>query len=241
MNDTQNLKKGAYSPMKNTIAIDGPAASGKTTLAKLLAAEFDFLFFDTGVMYRAVTLAVLQRKISLEDSDACARLAEEIEIAVLPPSQEDGRSNDVLIDGEDCTWKIVLPDVVANVSEISANPGVRQALTVKQREIGLRGNVVMVGRDIGTVVLPEATVKIFLDASPEERAKRRFYERTSRGEEVDYQELVSQMKKRDQIDSTRAVAPLKPAEDAYILQSDGKSIQQVYQEALTEVRRKLGR
>jgi cytidylate kinase len=227
--------------MKNIIAIDGPAASGKTTLAKLLAAEFGYLFFDTGVMYRAVTLAVINAGVPVEDEEACARLAEEIEIEVRPPSKEDGRSNDVLIDGVDSTWGIVSSEVVACVSEISANPGVRQALTAKQREIGLRGDVVMVGRDIGTVVLPEAPVKIYLNASAKERARRRYDERLARGEQVDFDELLAGIKKRDQIDSTRAVAPLCPADDAYILESDGKDIQTVFQEALTQVRLRMVR
>jgi cytidylate kinase len=225
--------------MKNMIAIDGPAASGKTTLAKLLAKEFDFLFFDTGVMYRAVTLAVLKAGISIEDEDACARVAEEVQIEVRPPSKDDGRSNDVLVDGVDCTWEIVDPAVVAWVSEISANPGVRLALTAKQREIGLRGNVVMVGRDIGTVVLPEATVKFFLDATVEERARRRYQERVERGEQVDFGELLSVMQKRDQIDSSRAVAPLRAADDAFVIQSDKMDIETVYKEALAVVRERI--
>jgi cytidylate kinase len=225
--------------MKNMIAIDGPAASGKTTLAKLLADEFDFLFFDTGVMYRAVTLAVLKAGISIEDEDACAHLAEEVQIEVRPPSKDDGRSNDVVVDGVDCTWEIVTPAVVAWVSEISANPGVRLALTAKQREIGLRGNVVMVGRDIGTVVLPEATVKIFLDASVEERARRRYQERVARGEQVDFGELLSVMQKRDQIDSNREVAPLRAADDAHVIHSDEMDIETVYCEALAVVRERI--
>ena len=225
--------------MLNVIAIDGPAASGKTTLAKLLSAELGYLFFDTGVMYRAVTLAALKARVPVTDEAACAKLAAEVEIEVRPPSRDDGRSNDVVIDGIDSTWEIVSPEVVAHVSEISANPGVRQALSAKQREIGLRGAVVMVGRDIGTVVLPEAPVKIFLNASAEERARRRYLERTARGENPDYDELLQGIRKRDLIDSTRPVAPLKPAEDAYILDSDGKDIQAVFEEALDLVRQRI--
>ena len=222
--------------MKNIIAIDGPAASGKTTLGKLLAGKFDYLFFDTGVMYRAVTLAVINAEISILDKAACSSLAERIKIEVLPPSEEDGRSNDLLIDGVDCTWEIVKPEVVACVSEISAIPGVRAALTSKQREIGLRGNVVMVGRDIGTVVLPEAEVKFYLNASAEERAKRRYAERAARGEPVDFEELLKVIKHRDEIDSNREVAPLAAADDAYILESDGKDAEMVFQEAMEVIK-----
>jgi cytidylate kinase len=225
--------------MLKIIAIDGPAASGKTTLAKKLAAEFGYLFFDTGVMYRAVALAAIKAGIPVSDEAGCAKLAEEVDIEVRQPSQEDGRSNDVIIDGVDSTWEIVSPGVVEIVSEISANPGVRRALTAKQREIGLREEVVMVGRDIGTVVLPEAPVKIFLNASPEERARRRYQERISRGETLDFDELLRGIKKRDQIDTNRSVAPLRPAEDAYILDSDGKEIQTVFEEALALVHQQM--
>jgi cytidylate kinase len=154
--------------MKNMIAIDGPASSGKTTLGKLLADQFGFLFFDTGVMYRAVTQTALQRGIAIEDELSVTTLAEEIQIDIQPPSKNDGRSNDVLVDGIDQTWAIRQSKVESRVSEVSAYQGVRKALSEKQRLIGLRGNVVMVGRDIGTVVLPEANLKIYLVASVEE-------------------------------------------------------------------------
>lgn len=213
--------------MIDTIAIDGPAASGKTTLAILLARILGYLYFDTGVMYRAITLAALQSGVSIDDEQACADLAEKVEIDVRPPSQQDGRTNDVCINGADRTWAIRQPEVDAHVSQVSAYPGVRQALTSKQRAIGRRGKVVMVGRDIGTVVLPEADLKIFLDASVEERARRRFVERLNRGEQVEYAEVLEAMRQRDQIDSSRDIAPLRPAEDAVILDSEGKSAEEV--------------
>lgn len=211
----------------STIAIDGPAASGKSTIAEKLARELGYLFFDTGVMYRAVTLAALRRLGAVEDEAAVSRLAEEVEIDITPPGKNDGRKYDVLLDGEDVTWDIRSPEVEASVSQVSAYPGVRKAMTDQQRRIGLRGRCVMVGRDIGTVVLPEADLKIYLVASPEERARRRHQENLQRGLASDYPTILQAMIRRDQIDSTREVAPLKPAADAHIIDTDGLSIEEV--------------
>jgi cytidylate kinase len=163
-------------PLPSVIAIDGPAASGKSTLARLLAEELGYLYFDTGVMYRAVTWIALQRNLVIEDEAAITSLAQSIPIDVRPPSKQDGRAYDVWVEGQDITWQIRRPEVDANVSPVSAYAGVRQALSAQQRRIGQRGRVVMVGRDIGTVVLPEAGLKIYLDASAEERARRRYKE-----------------------------------------------------------------
>jgi len=216
----------------NTITIDGPAASGKTTLGKKLADRLGYLFFDTGTMYRAVTWVALQRGIQIEDEDAVSLLATTIDIDVLPPSQSDGRSCDILADGEDITWQIRHPQVDANVSLVSSYPGVREALSAQQRRIGLRGHVVMVGRDIGTVILPEAEVKIYLEASVEERARRRYLEMLRRGENPDYDEILTAMRKRDHIDSTRELSPLRPAENAIILNSDNLDSEQVLEMVL---------
>lgn len=202
------------------IAIDGPAASGKSTLGRRLADELGYLFFDTGVMYRAVTWLALGRDLDLRNEAALTALAESANIDVLPPSKADGRAFDVLADGRDITREIRTPEVDANVSVVSAYPGVRRALSAHQRRIGQRGRVVMVGRDIGTVVLPEADLKVYLDASAEERARRRFDEIRARGEQADYEAILAQVLERDRIDSTRAVAPLRPAADAVILDSD---------------------
>jgi cytidylate kinase len=202
------------------IAIDGPVASGKSTLAEKLAAEMGYLYFDTGAMYRAVTLAALQRGVSTDDEQAMTALAEQVQIDMRAASQTDGRQYDVLLDGVDCTWSLRTPEVEANVSRVSAYPGVRAALTEQQRRIGLRGGVVMAGRDIGTVVLPEAQLKIFLEASPEVRAKRRFDEQRARGEAADYEEVLASLKERDEYDTNRAVAPLRPAEDAHRLNTN---------------------
>jgi CMP/dCMP kinase len=214
-------------PFPSIIAIDGPAASGKSTIGKKLADELGYLFFDTGVMYRAVTWIALQRGVSIPDEAAVTALAEATEIDIRPPSREDGRNCDILAEGQDITWEIRQPEVEAHVSQVSAYPGVRKALSAQQRRIGGRGRVVMVGRDIGTVVLPEADLKIYLDASAEERARRRYQELIDRGEQADYNEILTAMGRRDQIDSTRLVAPLRPAKDAVILDSDGLSADQV--------------
>lgn len=223
-------------PVAKTIAIDGPAASGKTTLGKRLADELGYLFFDTGVMYRALTWAVLQQRLDLNDESAVSDLARSIEIDIRAPSQPDSRNSDILVDGKDVTWEIRQPDVEAHVSQVSAYPGVRHALSAQQRRIGQRGHVVMVGRDIGTVVMPDADVKIYLEASLEERARRRYTELLQRGQPADLQEILKAMRKRDEIDSTREVAPLRPADDAVILDSDQLDAEQVYIQALDLVR-----
>ena len=213
------------------IAVDGPAASGKSTLAYRLARSLGYLYFDTGLMYRAVTWLALDRKIEIKNEVEISRLAEEIPIEVAPPSLSDGRSCDVVVEGRDITWEIRKPEVEARVSAVSAYAGVRKALTIQQRRIGLRGQVVMVGRDIGTVVLPDADLKIFLDASAEERASRRYQEILLRGEQAEYAEILEKVIERDQIDSNRAIAPLKPAGDAIILNSDHLDADAVFEKA----------
>ena len=202
--------------LPSIIAIDGPAASGKSTIGKRLADELGYLFFDTGVMYRAITWLALQRGLDMADEAAITTLAESVPIDVQPPSQADGRACDVIVEGQDITWETRRPEVDANVSVVSAYAGVRRALSAQQRRIGQRGRVVMVGRDIGTVVLPEADLKIYLDASAEERARRRYDEIIARGESADYDEILAKVIERDRIDSTRDVAPLKAADDAIV-------------------------
>lgn len=214
------------------IAIDGPAASGKSTVGVLLAKRLDYLYFDTGIMYRAVTWAALQQLKAVDDEGLVTKLSEEVQIDVQPPSKMDGRLSDVLLDGADITWEIRSREVEAAVSQVSAYPGVRNAMTAQQRRIGQRGRIVMVGRDIGTVVLPEAELKVYLDACVEIRAQRRFEELRQRGEQADFKKILAAMKRRDKIDSTRAVAPLRAAEDAYRICSDEIDAEQVVNQVL---------
>ncbi len=214
------------------IALDGPAASGKSTLGRRLADSLGYLFFDTGIMYRAITWIALQRDLDLRDESQITLLAQTAQIDIRPPSKDDGRACDVVIAEKDVTWDMRGGNVDSNVSVVSAYAGVRQALSEQQRRIGLRGKVVMVGRDIGTVVLPEADIKIYLDASADERAKRRYDELIARGEQADYNEILRKVIERDRIDSTRAVAPLRPAEDAVIIDSDKMNADQVFDRVL---------
>jgi len=214
------------------IAIDGPAASGKSTLGLSLANALGYLFFDTGVMYRAVTWLALKLDMDLSDEAKVTALAEDTAIDIAPASKADGRACDVLIAGRDITWETRLPEVDANVSVVSAHRGVRAALSNQQRRIGLRGKVVMVGRDIGTVVLPEADLKIYLDASAEERAQRRYDEIIARGGQTNYNEILAKVIERDRIDSTRDVAPLKAAPDAVVINSNEINAEQVFEKVL---------
>lgn len=218
------------------IAIDGPAASGKSTIGLRLANALGYLFFDTGVMYRAITWLAFQRGIDVHDEAAVTALAQEAQIDVVPASKADGRSCDVLLDGQDITWETRSRRVDENVSIVAAYPGVRRALSQHQRRIGQRGRIVMVGRDIGTVVLPDADLKIYLDATAEERARRRHDEIIARGGKPNYEEILKRVLERDRIDSTRDVAPLKAAKDAIVLDSDQLSEDQVFERVLALVK-----
>jgi CMP/dCMP kinase len=215
----------------NAIAIDGPASSGKSTLGSLLADHLGYLYFDTGVMYRAVTLAALQRGIEISEEEKIGKLAQKILIDVRSPSVNDGRDVDVLLDGEDVTWEIRKDEVNANVSPVSTYAAVREAMTAQQRRIAKENKVVMVGRDIGTVVMPDAGLKIFLDASLEVRAHRRYKELIERGEVAEYDAVLKSLKNRDDIDSNRKIAPLKLAEDAVVINADCLGIQEVFERA----------
>lgn len=219
------------------IAIDGPAASGKSTLGAALARRLGYLYLDTGVMYRAVTLAALRQGISLHDEAAVVDLARRIRMDIRPADMDDGRQYTVLADCagadnqaddlRDITWELRLPEVDAGVSIPSAYPGVRAEMVRRQRQIARQTSVVMVGRDIGAIVLPDATLKIYLDASVEERARRRYEEIIARGGQADYAEVLSALRKRDALDSTREQSPLRPADDAVIIDSTGRGPDEV--------------
>ncbi len=214
------------------IALDGPAASGKSTLGEHLAKTLGFTYFDTGVMYRAVTLAALNQQVNVNDEEAVSKISESLDLDVRQPSVSDGRSNDIILNNEDVTWSIRSEEVERNVSKVSAYARVRNAMTKQQRKIGQRGRIVMVGRDIGTVVLPEADIKLYLEASVEERAHRRYIELINRGKDVSYNDILADMVKRDQYDSSRPIAPLRPANDAIIVNSDHMNAEEVYKHIL---------
>lgn len=217
------------------ITIDGPAAAGKSTIGKAIAEKLNYRYLDTGAMYRAVTWIALQRDVDVRDEEAVTVLAESIDIDITAPTNDDGRQYTVFVDGKDVTWALRRPEVDANVSAVSTYPGVRQAMVVQQRRVARRGEAVVVGRDIGTVVLPDADLKIYLDASVEERARRRYQERLERGEEAAYEDILRDMRRRDEIDSSRATAPLRPAGDAVTVNTDGLSVEQAIDRVMAVV------
>ena len=209
---------------RRVIAIDGPAAAGKSTVARLLADRLGAMLFDTGVLYRVVALVSLRTGVAPTDADGLARIAEEAAIRVTPPSELDGRLYDVWLDGEDITWEIRRPEVGAIVSPVAEHRAVRAALLPLQRAIAGSGRVVMVGRDIGTVVVPDAGLKVYLDATPEERARRRYREARARGGGESFAEVLAETRTRDAIDSGRDAAPLREADDAVRISTDGQPI-----------------
>ena len=215
-----------------TIAIDGPAGAGKSTIGALVAERLGCLYLDTGAMYRAIALAALRRGIDADDAERLAKLAREVKVAIGPPTVRDGRAYTVLLDGDDVTWTIRGADVDRIVSQVARVGAVRDAMVEQQRGLAERGRVVMVGRDIGTVVLPRAERKIYLTASASERAKRRDEELRARGDVRPRQELLSEILRRDRLDSERAVAPLRAADDAIIVQTDGLSVGQALEKVL---------
>jgi cytidylate kinase len=186
-----------------------------------------YLYFDTGVMYRAVTWAALERNLDVEDVEQVSQVAETLEIRVKPDGPDDGRQYTVLADGQDVTWEIRSPAVEAAVGRVSAYPRVRAALTEQQRQIAAGGSVVMVGRDIGTVVLPEADLKVFMRASAEERARRRYQELVDQGKPADYAQILAAMRERDRQDQEKPISPMIPAHDAIIINTDKLSIKEV--------------
>ena len=213
------------------VAIDGPAGAGKSTIAKRLAERLGFTYIDTGAMYRAVALWALRQNIDPGDMHRAEQLAIAAEIELSP-----GR---IRLNREDVTEAIRDPNVSNAASVIAVIPGVRRAMVAKQRAMGERASVVMEGRDIGTVVFPHADVKIFLDANPNERVKRRFREVHAAGEAITERDLASQMAERDRRDSTRADAPLAQAPDAVYIDSTSLSLEEVEESILKIVRARV--
>lgn len=222
--------KGRSRP--RTIAVDGSAASGKSTVGRRLAAYLGYPFLDTGIMYRAITLAAIQRGIPLTDEAALSRLAQSVRMDVGIPLPGSDAPASITVDGRDVTGLLRSQDVEDAVSLVSRVPGVRAALVQKQRESAARRRIVMAGRDIGTVVLPDADLKIYLDASLEERAARRHREFAALGRQVTAEEVLEDIRRRDQIDSQRPVSPLRPAEDAVIIDTDGLTLDQVMERVI---------
>ena len=215
---------------RRVIAIDGPAAAGKSTVARMLADRLGALLFDTGALYRAVALAALRSGAAPDDKRTLARIAREAQIIIRPPSLLDGRLYDVWLDGEDVTWPVRDPEVGAIVSRVAEHRAVRAALLPLQRKIAFGGPVVMVGRDIGTVVVPDAGLKIYLYATPEERARRRYREAAMRGGTESLAEVQRETRHRDAVDSERDTAPLRAATDAVRIDTDDMPIDSVVAE-----------
>ncbi|MCB0166799.1 MAG: (d)CMP kinase [Anaerolineae bacterium] len=218
-----------------TIAIDGFAGSGKSTAAARLAEALGYLYFDTGVMYRAVTWAILEQGIDSGDTERVSEVAEALIIDVVANGPDDGRQFTVLADDEDITWAIREPAVEANVSLVSSYPRVRTVLTEQQRRIAAAGPVVMAGRDVGTVVLPQADLKIFLEASAEERARRRCKQLAEQNKPADYGRILAAIIERDKKDRENPVSPTIPADDAVILSTDNLKVDEVVGELQTLV------
>jgi cytidylate kinase len=214
--------------MPGTIAIDGPAGAGKSTIGRLLAERLGSLFLDTGAMYRAVALAALKEGISTTNEPRLAELAEHLPIHIERPGagETDGRPYTVLVDDEDVTWEIRKPAVESVVSAIASWPSVRTQLVRQQRRMANLGPVVMVGRDITTEVLPDADLKIYLDASLQERAMRRYVELRERGREVSYEQVEAEIADRDAQDMHRAAGALRQAEDAIVVNTEGLTIEE---------------
>ncbi len=210
-----------------TIAIDGPEASGKTAVGRAVAAKLGYLFLDTGAMYRALTYLALDAGIDLADETALSALAKRSTIDVQPSQVADGRPYSVFANGSDITWQIRERSVTLNVSQVAARPLVRHEMVASQRQVAARGRCVLVGRDIGTVVIPDADVKVYLTASVDVRAQRRLAELMGQGQESSLAQVRSDMERRDRIDSQRAASPLMQAPDATVIDSTALTLEAV--------------
>jgi cytidylate kinase len=208
---------------KVVVAIDGPAGAGKSTVSKRLAQRLGYRLLDTGAIYRSVALCARRAGIAWDDAEGCARVARDLDIDF----RFEGDVNRVFVDGDDVTGAIRTPEMSEGASKVSALPEVRAALLDLQRRLGAAGGVVVEGRDIGTVVFPDAEAKFFLTASPEVRARRRFEELRAAGKQVDEAQTLAEMIERDRRDETRAAAPLRRADDAILVDSSGVPIDEV--------------
>jgi cytidylate kinase len=214
-------------PRPAIIAIDGPVAAGKTSVGKLLSRELRYRFLDTGIMYRAITWLALDRGIDVEDESALGRLAGETVMGL-----KDGDEGVIIVDGREVSEELRRPEVDRAVSLVSKVPDVRTALVEQQREIALEGRIVVVGRDIGTVVLPYADLKLFLVASVSKRAERRYMELTRQGYDVEYDQVLKDLEARDDLDTGRAHSPLRPAPNATLVDTDDIDLGQVIQRVM---------
>ncbi len=219
------------------VAIDGPAGAGKSTLARLLAQELGWYYVDTGAIYRTVAYFLDLLGISPKDADGVARYIDEVNVEI---RYDDQGAQHMWMNGMDVTEEIRTPDISQKASLVSAHPAVRQALLELQRDLAARHNVVMDGRDIGTVVLPQAAVKLFLTATPEVRAQRRYAELQAKGKKDAYQQVLEDLRRRDRQDATRSIAPLRQAPDAVLLDTTELDIPQTLDAMRAIVREKTG-
>ncbi len=214
------------------VAVDGPGSSGKSSVGAAAAAELGYRFLDTGIVYRAITLAAVVRRIDPTDAEALVAVVPELELV----ADDHGNLRYVRLAGEDVTDQLHVGEVDRNVSVVSAHPTVRAALLERQREVAAPGDVILAGRDIGTVVLPDAELKLWLEVSAEERARRRATQREVAPDSVEGQEILADLVRRDHLDSTRKIAPLQAADDAVIVNSDGKDFAETVAEVVGIIR-----
>ncbi len=213
------------------VTIDGPAGTGKTTIARFVAEKLGYAYFDTGAMYRAVTYQVLRKKIDLSQADQLAAFLDQFQFEI----QSESKEKRYLVNGHDVTDVIRSSEVTGHVSEVSAHPAVRQMLVRVQREFGEGKDAVFEGRDMGTVVFPNAEVKIFLTARPAVRAERRYLELKEDGAHTNEQEVLNELLERDHFDSTREISPLKQAEDAHLVDTSDLTLEQVIERVIALV------
>lgn len=218
-----------------TIAIDGPSGAGKSTVAKSLAERLGYTYIDTGAMYRSVALRVKEKGISIEDKFALKQLASSLRVVFFTEKKQ----THVLCDGEDITEAIRTPEISRLASSISKQKGVREALVQMQRKMGKEGSVILEGRDIGTVVFPDADVKFYLDAESDERVRRRYEEMVEKGVKVDFKETEEELVQRDHNDMHRIHSPLKKAEDALFIDSTHRSAGEIVEEMVRIIKKKI--